>query len=707
MKQLTQKLKNGNMEIKEVPYPNHSDNQILVRTMYSVISAGTEGRSVKDARANYIGKAKARPNEVKQVLNTIKTQGLLGTYRIVMDKLNSLSYLGYCCAGEVISVGKNIKKFKVGDLVACGGQGAAHAEVVSVLENLCVKIPEGVDIKHASFSTIGSIVMQGIRQADNRLGENCLVIGLGLLGQFTIQILNSAGINTIGVDLDENKIELAKNNGCSLAITRDDPSIIEKIIDFTDGYGVDSSIITAATNSNDPINLAGEACKMKGTVVSVGRVSTDFNRDIYYKKELDLKMSCSYGPGRYDSNYEEKGIDYPYGYVRWTENRNMKAYINLLKQSKLNIDSLITHVFDFSEAISAYDMIMDKKESHIGILLEYDHKKELKKYFKNNNANTSKSSLINIGFIGAGSFAKSLLLPNLPNDVNKTAVATASSHNARDVVDKFNFQYAFSSGDEIIDHKDINTIFITTRHNTHFNFVLKSIKKGKHVFVEKPLCMNEEELDQIMDCHSTSKQHLMVGYNRRFSPQIRKIIDTFGKDSKKTINYRINVGPVDPKHWTQDKDIGGGRVIGEVCHFLDLCMFLAGSKPKSIAALCLEDPLNLEDTITSIVQFQNGSVATISYYTNGNKMLEKEYLEVYCNGSIAIMNDFKKLTILGEKKIHNTITQDKGHRQELVEFFNALKNNTQMPISSDELYWSSKMSFDLIKSIRDKKIINY
>lgn len=708
MKQLTQKLKNGDMNILEVPYPNCSDNQMLVRTMYSVISAGTEGRSVSDARANYIGKAKARPNEVKQVLNTVKTQGIFGTYRIVMDKLNALSYLGYCVAGEVIAIGKDVKKFKVGDIVSCGGQGAAHAEVVSVLENLCVKVPEGVDVKHASFSTIGSIVIQGIRQADNRLGENCLVIGLGLLGQFTIQILNAAGINTIGVDIDESKIDLAKSNGCNLALTRNDPGLIEKIMDFTDGFGVDSTIITAATNSNDPVNLAGSASKKKGIVVSVGRVSTDFDRDTFYNKELDLRMSCSYGPGRHDTTYEEKAIDYPFGYVRWTENRNMKAYMNLLKQNKINLDSLITHVFNFNDAINAYDMIMDKKEPYIGILLEYDHKKEIKKYFENNNISSKKSSSkTNIGFIGAGSFARSLLLPNLPKNINKVAVATSSSHNARHVADKFGFKYALPSGDDIISSNEIDTVFITTRHNSHFKFVIDALNNKKNVFVEKPLCLNEEELNQIMDVYSKSNQSLFVGYNRRFSPFIKKIIETFGKDSKKTINYRVNVGHVDSNHWTQDKDIGGGRVIGEVCHFLDLCMYLSGSKPKSIAALAMDNPLNLEDTISSIVQFENGSVATISYYTNGNKMLGKEYLEVYANGAIAIIDDFKKLRILGDKNIKTSITQDKGHRQELIEFFNSLTNNIDMPICSEDLYWSSKLSFDLIKSIREKKVINY
>ena len=561
-------------------------------------------------------------------------------------------------------------------------------------------------MRHASFATIGSIALQGIRQADNRLGESCLVIGLGLLGQFTIQILNAAGIRTIGVDIDEDKVTLARQNGCGLALQRDDLGLIEQIIDYSDGYGVDSVIITAATHSNDPVNLAGDVCRMKGKVISVGRVSTDFNRDTYYNKELDLRMSCSYGPGRYDTTYEEKGVDYPIGYVRWTENRNMRAYIELLSQKKINIEPIITHTFDFDDAPAAYDMIMKKSEPFIGILLKYDTKKEIKKHFEQDIKLFNEKGL-NIGFIGAGSFARSFLLPNLPKEANKIAVATASGHNARHIANKFNFQYAFGNGDEVINQDKINTVFIATRHNTHAEYVIKSLRSGKHVFVEKPLCMNEEELETIQDEYSKANVHLMVGYNRRFSPLIKKILDAFGRDTKKTINYRVNVGFVDPKHWTQDNVIGGGRILGEVCHFLDLCIYISGSTPKSISAFTLDNPLNLEDTIVSIIQFTNGSVATISYFTNGSKMLEKEYLEVYCNGSTAVLNDYKKLTIYGVNKKTSKMKQNKGHKQEITEFFKVIKNGGSTPIAPEDIFWTSRMTFDLIKSIREGKTIHY
>ena len=706
MKQLTQKLKNGNMKVLEVPFPAQTSNQILVQTIYSVISAGTEGRSVRDARANYVGKAKSRPKEFKQVLNTMRSQGVIGTYKIVMDKLNALSYLGYCLAGEVISIGDDVKGFNVGDLVACGGQGAAHAEVVSVLENLCVKIPKSVDIRHASFATIGSIAMQGIRQADNRLGESCLVIGLGLLGQFTIQMLNAAGIRTIGVDLDEEKVKLANKNGCQLSLTRNISGLVEQIMDFSGGYGVDSVIITAAANSTDPVNLGGEVCRMKGKVVSVGRVSTDFNRDTYYNKELDLRMSCSYGPGRYDTSYEEKGVDYPIGYVRWTENRNMMAYIELLQQKMINIEPLITHTFEFEKATSAYDMIMDGSEPFIGILLKYDTQQKLSPVYENNHV-LRKAGEQNIGFVGAGNFAKSFLLPHIPKSANKVAVATATGHNARHVADKFAFELAYGNGDKVLNNADIDTVFIATRHNTHAEYVIKALNNQKHVFVEKPLCMTEDELHKIKEAYSKTNAHLMVGYNRRFSSLIEKIVDAFGHDTKKTINYRVNVGFVDPKHWTQDKEIGGGRIIGEVCHFLDLCMYLSGSTPKSISGFAMDDPLNIEDTVVSTIKFRNGTIATISYFTNGSKALEKEYLEVFCNGSVAVLNDYKKLSFYGDKKSTVKMTQDKGHKQELNEFIEAIHSGGNTPISPEEIFLSSQMTFDLIRSIREGKTINY
>lgn len=708
MKQLTQNLKDGKMEFLETPTPNLGRKNILVKNYYSAISAGTEGRSVRDARMGYISKAKSRPNEVKQVINTARKMGVWETYNMVMNKLTSPSPLGYSCAGEVIKVGEDVQNYMVGDLIACGGQGAVHAEIVSVYENLCVKIPRDINMRDASFTTIGSIAIQGIRQAKLSLGEYCVVIGLGLLGQITIQLLKAAGIKTIGVDIDQSKVELAKNNGVDLALVRNTEGLEEEIINYCDGYGADAVIITAATTSNDPANLAGFLSRQKAKVVSVGRVSTDFNRDAYYAKELDFRMSCSYGPGRYDIEYEEKGHDYPIGYVRWSENRNMKSFVDLLSVGKVNLDKLITHEFNFLDAKKAYDIINDLSEPYLGMVLKYDNEsivpQEVVSFSFNDN---SKLESLNIGFIGAGSFAQKFLLPNLKDFANLISVATSKGSNAVNVAEKYSFQNATCESDVIISDENINTVFVATRHNTHAEFVLKSIRANKNVFVEKPLCMTEVELEEISQEYKNNNVHLMVGFNRRFAPQIREIINTLGKDSKKTINYRINLGPIADDHWTQDKEIGGGRIIGEVCHFIDLAMFLSNSKPELLSAIIQEHPKNLDNTLSVIIKFQNGSIANINYYATGNASLNKEYLEVHSNGISCVLDDFNVLTIYGNKKRTIKNKMDKGHSAEVSSFIDALKNNKDTPISFEEIYWATKMTFDLIKSNKNKTTIIY
>ena len=496
MNQLTQNLKSGKMEILEVSFPALNKGNILVRTHYSVISAGTEGTTVRDARRGYIGKARARQKEVKQVIESVIDQGPTKTYKRVMNKLDAPSSLGYSCAGEVIDVGAGVTGFQIGDMVACGGDGAVHAEVVSVPTNLCAGIPEGVDVKHAAYATIASIAMQGIRRADLSLGENCVVIGLGLIGQFTLQMLNAAGILSIGIDIDERQVELAKTCGACLALERVRPDLVEVINNFTQGNGTDAAIITAGTNSLDPVELAGVLCRKKGKVVVVGAVPTGFSRPNYYKKELDLRMSCSYGPGRYDAQYEEKGIDYPIGYVRWTENRNMQAYLQLLKDKKLDIEKLITHQFDFEKAPDAYQMILDKKEHFCGIVLKYNGEKPIAKTITLNEKKYAVADA-NVGFIGAGSFAQNSLLPVVKKYGNMIGVATAHGNTAVNIAQKYGFGFATGDADEIIQNENINTIFIATRHDFHAEYVLKALQKKKNVFVEKPLCLTIEELEKI------------------------------------------------------------------------------------------------------------------------------------------------------------------------------------------------------------------
>src|SRR5690625_542482 len=518
MNQLTQQLKSGKMEIMEVSFPALGEGEVLVRNHYSVISSGTEGKRVSDARKGYIGKAKSRQKEVRQVIDMVKTSGLLRTYDLVMNKLEAPSPLGYSTAGEVIAVGEKVTSFKVGDYVACGGNSASHADVISVPERLVAKVPESVPLNQAAFTTLAAIAIQGIRQADLRMGESCLIIGMGLIGQMTYKILEASGMNPIGVDISGAKTEQVKSAGIEHVYNRNMPGIEEKVSQFTDGYGVDAVIITAGTSSLDPVEFAGEAARHKAKVVIVGAVPTGFSRTNYYKKELELRMSSSYGPGRNDPNYEEKGRDYPIGYVRWTENRNMQSFLNLIATGRLDISSLITHAFPLIEAPNAYDMILENDEPYTGIVLEYDTEKVLQKRVELSDK-VYPPEEVNAGFIGAGTFAQGTLLPGLQGLCNFTGVSTRSGTTARYVAGKYDFSYCAETADEVLQDKNTNTIFVATRHHTHAHFVMEGLRNGKHVFVEKPLAMNEDELEEIRSLYQQISQsdkplHLMVGFNR-------------------------------------------------------------------------------------------------------------------------------------------------------------------------------------------------
>ncbi len=706
MIQLTQNMKSGEMRLLKVPVPALSPGNILVRVHYSAISAGTEGSKVENARKGYIGKARAKPEQVKQVLDTLQKEGLAGTYRRVMNKLDAPAPLGYSCAGEVIAVGAEVREFQVGDRVSCAGGSAAHAEVVSVPRNLAAKIPPNVPMDQAAYATVAAIALQGIRQADVRLGESCAIIGLGLLGQFTVQMLKAAGVKVAGIDIAPGAVEMARKSGADLALTRNTTALIEQISEFSGGYGVDAVIITAATRSHDPINLAGQLCRKKGHVVIVGAVPTGFSREPFYQKELDVRMSTSYGPGRYDPHYEEKGLDYPIAYVRWTENRNMQAYLDLLAAGKLNVALLTTHVFELQDALKAYDLIVQKQEPYLGILLKYNPTTPLQTTVNilQRNGRLHRGAA-NIGFIGAGSFAQNFLLPNCRKHGNMIGVATASGNNARNVAEKYHFQFASCNAADIYSHTQIDTVFIATRHHLHAPTVLAALQNGKHVFVEKPLCMTRKELDAIAAAWQTAQRHLMVGYNRRFSPHIEKIHAALNPASPKAITYRINAGDIPPDSWHQDPEIGGGRIIGEVCHFVDLCMFLAGSEPVSVYAISMDTATHLHDTLTVSLKFCNGSIAQISYFANGNKRLDKEYLEVYSDGVTAQLFDFRETVIHGKKRDKFKTAQNKGHAREVRIFLDAVKNGTASPISFREIYLGTRATFGIIESIQTGAVV--
>jgi len=736
MLQLTQNLKTGEMKLLEVPFPTLNPKNILVRVHYSLISAGTEGSKVTTARKGYLGKAKEKPEQVKQVLDTVKKEGLLNTYRKVMNKLDAWAPLGYSCAGEVIEIGKEITEFKIGDFVACAGQDIAnHAEVVSMPVNLCVPVPENVPLSAAAYTTLGAIALQGIRQADVRLGESCAVIGLGLLGQLTVQMLKASGVQVFGIDIDPWAVERARLSGADEAFQRSDAGLEYSIAEQTAGQGVDAVIITAGTNSLDPIELAGRLARKKGKVIIVGAVPTGFSRENYFKKELDLRMSCSYGPGRYDPEYEQKGRDYPYAYVRWTEKRNMAAFLQLLAQGKIKVDHLTTHEFDFDEAPRAYDLILKKSEPFLGIVLKYHPEREIQKRVVLSSNHRSPAE-VKIGFIGAGSFAQTHLLPNVKNYDHAAliGVATAAGNESRTVADRYGFAFASGDAADIYQNDEINTVFIATRHDSHAEYVIRALEHGKHVFVEKPLALSEDQLKRVVEVYSQSTVNsdqwavnsdhspkdmnhpvsdaqlskstiLMVGFNRRFAPLIQKLREHI-TTAPVAINYRINAGFIPRDHWTQDLEVGGGRIIGEVCHFLDLCQYLANSQPIMVSAYAMDSAQQTQDTLVINLKFQNGSIATVSYFANGSKELAKEYLEVYGSGVTAILNDFKELTIYGKKKKRYKLSnQDKGHRQEVKAFLDAVKHGSSAPIPFQEIYLSSLLPFKIIESIRRGKSI--
>jgi len=723
MKQISQKLKNGVPQVIKVPSPQLGAGAVLIRNRYSLISAGTEGSTVSTARKSYLGKAKERPQQVKQVLDTLRSQGPIQTYRAVMKKLDVYSPLGYSCVGEVIEARGSklrVQNIKVGDLVACGGLTASHAEIISVPENLCVKLEKNSDLKQAAYNTLGAIAMQGVRQADLRIGETCAVIGLGLLGQLTCLILRASGVRVVGVDIDQSMVDFGGKHCLDLALSRNQVGIEERILQFTDCLGCDAVIITAASSSLDPINFAGTIARKRGTIVVVGAVPTGFDREPhYYKKELQVKMSCSYGPGRYDPVYEDKGIDYPVGYVRWTEQRNMQAFQELIYSGKIDVSYLTTHTFKLEDAPKAYDMMMEKSEPFIGILIEYDPQisqiSQSKMEIKAQPSDIShKPSAVCIGFIGAGSYAQSHLLPNIPKsgDVSLKGVMTSSGTSSRSVAERFKFEFCTSDEKDIFENNEINTVFIATRHDSHAECVMNALKARKHVFVEKPLCLTIDELNKIKQIYSEIRNPksemplLMVGYNRRFSPLAQKIKEEFD-EGPMAMTYRINAGAIPADSWIQDPDIGGGRIIGEVCHFVDFLTFINGSFPVSLYGSVMVDSQNLNDVLNVSLHYENGSIGNISYFANGDKSLPKERVEIYAHGCTAVLDDFKRLTMhsSGNKKTKKLMSQDKGQKNEVKQFIEAILNGKGVPISFEEIYSASLVTFKILESIRMGEVV--
>ncbi|MGQ9882327.1 MAG: bi-domain-containing oxidoreductase [Armatimonadota bacterium] len=702
MKQVLQNYRSGEIRVEEVPAPALRSGAVLVANRYSLISAGTERMKVETGKMSLLGKARARPDLVKKVLKSLQTEGPLAAYRKVKTRLEALSPLGYSCAGTVMAVGSETTGFQVGDRVACAGaEHAHHAEIVCVPQNLVVKIPEGVSDAHAAFTTVGAIALQGVRQAQIQLGDRVVVIGLGLIGLLTVQLLKAAGAQVFGIDVNPARCELARQLGADRAALRSDDAI-SLVNDFTGGYGADVVMLTAGGSTNDPIELAGEIARDRGRVVVVGLLKMDVPQRLYYEKELTVLLSRSYGPGRYDPVYEEMGIDYPIGYVRWTERENMREFLRLLAEGKVQVEPLITHHFPIDRAAEAYQMLASSQGGQVlGALIEYPSQANATRRIEvgTSRSNPTKQNQVRIGVIGAGNFATGTLLPLLKDIPNVTlvGVCTARGHTAKGVAEKFGFEFASTDPEEVINHPDINALLIATRHDSHASYAIRAMRAGKPAFIEKPLAITEEQLQQVEQAWRESGGRILVGYNRRFSPFVRKIAEHFKQRTEPlSLLYRVNAGLLEQGHWMRATAEGGSRVISEGCHFIDVMMFLTDSLPKRVCAIHLRsyEP----DTAQLVIEFEDGSIGTLYYLTTGDPTVPKEYLEVHGAGRSAILRDFRELELIagGKRTTQKTMGQDKGHKNELIAFVEAVKSGDEMPISLEWAIANTRITLEAV-----------
>lgn len=710
MRQVTQDYRHGRLCVDNVPAPFLKDRGAIVRTRCSVVSAGTERAVLEFASQGLVGKARSRPDLVKQVVRKVKSDGLAATYKASMSRLDVPLALGYSSSGEIVELGAAATGFGVGDRVACAGGGyAAHAEIAYVPRNLMVKIPDGVSDEDAAFATIGAIAMQGVRVADLRLGERVVVIGLGLLGLLAAQIVRAAGCTVLGTDLNPERVKLALEIGADAAVVTDPGTLREAVLSFTAGRGADAVIITAATKSNGPTEIAGEVSRLKGRVVAIGDVGMDIPRRIYYPKELEYRISMSYGPGRYDPTYEDKGIDYPYAYVPFTEQRNMETFLELVREGKVTPGRLVTHRFPINEAEKAYEMIQSEGSTYLGVVFTYPDSAPIERRVDLNagERNISPESTVKLGMIGAGNYAKLMLLPHLSEmkEVELRGVCTSTGISGKHVAGKYGFAFCATDDEEILGDKDINAVMIATRHNLHADLVSRALSAGKHVFVEKPLATCDEELARIAEAARDSDRLVMVGFNRRFAPLAVEAKKAFAEHSGPlSMIYRVNAGAIPREHWTQDPEEGGGRVIGEVCHFVDLLSFLCGARPERVyAALAGKgESSEPEDNLSITVRFGDGSIGTIAYFSTGDKAVPKEYVEIYGGGKTFIIEDFRRGTFAsgGNVRVLRGKGQDKGQKAELRAFADAVLGKRPAPIPFDQLVDTTLTTFRIVDSIR-------
>jgi predicted dehydrogenase/threonine dehydrogenase-like Zn-dependent dehydrogenase len=711
MYQVTDNYWTGKVELQQVAAPTARPGTVLVRTAFSLISAGTERMKVQQAQMSLVGKARARPDQVNKVVQAVTRDGIAATYEKVMNRLKSPVPLGYSLAGTVIEVGNGVSDFRIGDRVACAGSSANHAEFNLVPKNLCCRVPDRVPLEAAACATVGAIALQGVRQGNPQLGDVAVVIGLGLVGQFCVQLLAANGCKILGIDPEAQRLGLAKSLGADLVGPPERGSARRQVEAMSNGIGADLVLVAASSTTPDPIRLAAELARDRARVVDIGKTNLDLPWEIFYEKELDLRMSRSYGPGRYDPIYEEKGIDYPVGYVRWTERRNMELFLGLIAQDRIRTQEIINRRFAIANAEVAYQTLL-VDNSALGILLEYPVNEVVPASRIDFPRNRASNGEIVLGVIGAGNHCKSMLLPVLKKEphVVMKAVCAATGLSATHTANSFGFEYATTDADQVLSDAHINTLFVATRHDLHAPLTLAALKAGKAVFVEKPLAIREEDLLELESVCRHTQASLMVGYNRRFAPHVKHLAKWMHAQPGPWIaTYRINAGALDLSHWHYDQAQGGGRLLSEVCHFVDLLTFLFGSYPQTVQAVAASNdgPRPAEDAAIYTLQCASGSVGQIIYTADGDPAVPKERLEVIGNGGVATLENFRKLTIVqnGRKITWRSIVPDKGHRAALRSFLHAVHNGVEMPIPLNDLFTVSHVCFQLSASLRQRPSI--
>jgi len=700
MKQLLQDFDSGDLRLEDVPPPNLNENGILVQNHWSCVSAGTEKAVISLAKKNLLNKARQRPDLAKQVIEKARTDGLLSTYKAVKGRLEQPSALGYSCAGEVVAVGENVTEFAEGDRVACGGADYAnHAEMVYVPENLAVSVPDEVALSDAAFVTVGAIAMQGIRRAELTPGERVAVVGLGLIGQLTVQILTAYGFPVLGLDINPGQVEKGFANGMDAgAVIDEDPEGAAEA--FSDGHGVDAVIITASTDSDQPIEMAGDLSRERGRVSVVGQVGMDVPRNAYYEKELDVNISRSYGPGRYDKTYEEKGLSYPIDQVRWTENRNMAEFLRLIAAGRVVLDDIVTHRFDFADALNAYDLILENPdgEDFTGVLLEYDTDQRHKSRVEHRTA-TSKAGVdgpVSVGLVGGGNFARTTLLPIFVDldGVSLHAVASNTGKTAADIARSHDCAYSTTDYEELLDDDAIDLVVVATRHDTHAEIATAALSVDKNVHLEKPMALSTDELRDVVSAERNSIGRLLVGYNRRFAPSTETLRESLSTATGPFVaTYRVHADDVPPDHWVHDPEEGGGRIVGEVCHFVDFLQSLTETLPERVYASTIDSGGAIvdEDNVSIVVDMADGSTGVIQYLTVGSSSEPKEQISVSRGGRTEHIENFKS-GALG-------IRQKKGHRQEIEKFTEAIRTGEQSPIPMSHQVATTLATFRIREAI--------